>query len=72
MDQRIKGGRTGGMVQSLSAHWLSSRGPGFDFQHPHSASQPFITPIPWDPMLSSDASEIYTNRKINKNVRGKG
>ena len=37
------------------AQWLGTlKELEFDFQHPHSSSQPSVTPVPGDPMPSSE------------------
>ena len=39
----------------------SSRGPGCNSQHPHGSSQPSITPVAVDPILSFGlSSQLYT------------
>jgi hypothetical protein len=44
------------------AQWLRTlvliEDPRFNFQHPHGGSQPYIIPVPGDPLPSSDLSGI--------------
>lgn len=42
---------------SLQSAGFFSRGPGFNFQHPHSSSQLTVTLAPWDSTPSSGVSE---------------
>ncbi|CAO2583729.1 17-beta-hydroxysteroid dehydrogenase 13 [Lemmus lemmus] len=45
----LRGWRDGSAVGSSDC---SSRGPGFDSQHPHGSSQLSVTPVPRDPTPS--------------------
>ena len=53
--------RTVEMAQWVKSIGSSSRGPGFNSQHPHGSSQLSVTSVPGDVLVQNNAHKIKLN-----------
>lgn len=56
------------MAQRSRRHTALAEGPGFSSQNPHDNSQPLVTQVPGDPMLSSDLHTLGIHMQVYRHT----